>query len=243
MTNAASNDLTRAEPQSGPAWAIDAERLRKEYPTPAEPLVVLRDVSLKLGQGESAAIMGPSGSGKSTLLHMLGALDRPSAGRLRVAGVDPFALSDGDAARFRNKTIGFIFQDHELLPQCTALENALIPTLVARGADRAECVGRARALLERVGLADRMNHRPGELSGGEKQRVAIARALINRPRILLCDEPTGNLDSASESAIADLFESLAAEAKVAFVVVTHNAEFAKRFGRIERLRGGRLESC
>jgi lipoprotein-releasing system ATP-binding protein len=213
--------------------------LRREYPTPAEPLVVLDGVDMELGRGGSMAIMGPSGSGKSTLLHILGALDRPTAGSVSVDGQDPFALGPAEVAAFRNRKIGFVFQDHHLLPQCTVLENALIPTLVGDGAgDAAE--KRALELLERVGLKGRLEHRPAELSGGERQRVAVCRALINGPVALLCDEPTGNLDRKSSDAIGELFAQIQKEDGTSLVVVTHSAEFAERFEERRRLVDGKL---
>jgi lipoprotein-releasing system ATP-binding protein len=218
---------------------IEVEALRKEYPAPAGPSVILSGASLTVGRGESVAIMGPSGSGKSTLLHILGTLDRPTAGRVTLDGQDPFSLPEAALADFRNRTIGFVFQDHVLLPQCTALENVLIPTLAAPG-DRRAAAGRAGELLETVGLAERRDARPAELSGGERQRVAIARALINRPGILLCDEPTGNLDAATGERIGELFQAIRQAERVAMVVVTHNEAFARRFGRVLHLANGRL---
>src|SRR5262245_5914236 len=171
--------------------SLTVEHLTKDYPTRSGPLSVLRDVSLALDRGEALAVMGPSGSGKSTLLHILGTLDRPSAGDVRLDGKDPFALSEPQLADFRSRHIGFVFQDHYLLPQCSVLENVLIPTLVSHE-DRGQVEAWARQLLERVGLAQRLDHRPAELSGGERQRVAVARALIQHPALVLADEPTGN---------------------------------------------------
>ncbi len=188
---------------------------------------MLEDVSLVLERGQSAAIMGPSGSGKSTLLYILGALDAPTSGTVTLDGRNPFELSEKDLAAFRNKQIGFLFQDHCLLPQCTVLENVLVPALVAEGGDR--YVERAHALLQQVGLAERKEHRPAELSGGEKQRVALARALIREPLLVLCDEPTGNLDRRSAEAAADLLVELHRRQQTILVVVTHSAELAARF--------------
>ena len=180
---------------------LTVSNVGKEYPTPRGPLAVLSDVTFSLAPGEAAAITGPSGSGKSSLLYMLGALEPPSTGEITLGGQNPFTLPARGLADFRNGQIGFVFQDHCLLPQCTVLENVLVPTLVA--SDNGQDEGRhARTLLEQVGLSPRLDHRPGELSGGEKQRVAIARALIRRPRLVLCDEPTGNLDQASASTVA-----------------------------------------
>jgi len=218
---------------------VRVEGLRKEYAVREGALVVLDGVDLAVAKGESVAVMGPSGSGKSTLLHILGTLERPTGGRVTLAGRDPFSLPENELASFRNRELGFVFQDHQLLPQCTALENVLIPSLVARG-DRGERAERARRLLERVGLAQRMNYRPAELSGGERQRVAIARALIQSPGILLCDEPTGNLDQATGESIVDCFVKLQREECVALIVVTHNERFARRFDRTLHLADGRL---
>ena len=183
---------------------IQAQNLHKTFSTSRETLFILKDVNLEARRGESVAIMGPSGSGKSTLLHILGTLEAPSAGTVRLAGRDPFAMKEDELADFRNRQIGFVFQDHYLLPQCSALENVLIPALV-HPANREETLARARRLLERMGLAGRMDSPPSELSGGERQRVAIARALVNAPGILLCDEPTGALDQATGEAIAECF--------------------------------------
>jgi lipoprotein-releasing system ATP-binding protein len=182
--------------------------------------------------------MGPSGSGKSTLLNILGALEAPSAGRVTVGGRDPFQLSEKDLAAYRNREVGFVFQDHCLLPQCSVLENVLVPTLVAARADHES---RARDLLGRVGLGERLDHRPAELSGGEKQRVALARALVLGPRLLLCDEPTGNLDGASAAVVADLLVDLHAQARTMLVLVTHSADLAARFPDRRRLVGRTLE--
>ncbi len=173
--------------------SLVVNNLGKDYPTRSGPLTVLRGVNLDLQRGNALAVMGPSGSGKSTLLHILGTLDRPTAGSVRLDGQDPFALSERALADFRNRHIGFIFQDHHLLPQCSVLENVLIPTLVSNGSPT-EYRAFARQLLERVGLAARLDHRPAELSGGERQRVAVARSLVLKPALLLADEPTGNLD-------------------------------------------------
>jgi len=206
---------------------LTVSHLTKDYPTTAGPLRILDDVSFSLEAGESAAIMGPSGSGKSTLLYLLGALDRPSSGTVAVDGENPFTLNDTGLAAFRNRRIGFVFQDHALLPQCSVLENVLIPTLV--GVKDPGVVDRARTLLDRVGLAARIDHRPSQLSGGERQRAAIARALIRQPQLLLCDEPTGNLDQASADAVADLLFELHAAQKTVMVVVTHSTTLAARF--------------
>jgi lipoprotein-releasing system ATP-binding protein len=214
----------------------------KSYPTPRGDLRVLTDVSLSLNRGEAVAIMGPSGSGKSTLLYILGALDPPSSGTVTLDGQNPFALGEREQAAFRNRRIGFVFQDHSLLPQCSVLENVLAPTLVASptnggaSADQAT----ARELLEQVGLADRLEHRPGELSGGEKQRAALARALIRDPLLVLCDEPTGNLDRVSADTVATLLLDLHAKRKTILIVVTHSTALAERFPARYEMNGGSL---
>jgi lipoprotein-releasing system ATP-binding protein len=188
---------------------------------------IIRDISFDVPDRQFVAIMGPSGSGKSTLLYILGALDRPTSGTVTLAGENPFTLSPGELATFRNRRIGFVFQDHALLPQCSVLENVLVPTLV--GAADAEAPARARHLLERVGLGERLDHRPAQLSGGERQRAAIARALVRQPRLLLCDEPTGNLDADSAGAVASLLFELHAAQQTVLVVVTHSEALAARF--------------
>ena len=208
---------------------LEVTNINKEYRTPREPLIVLSGVSFSLERGEAAAIMGPSGSGKSTLLYVAGALEPPTAGVVTLDGRNPYQLPEKELAAFRNETIGFIFQDHCLLPQCSVLENVLIPTLVA--VDRDDYPKRARELLEQVGLADRLEHRPAELSGGEKQRVALARSLIQRPHLLLCDEPTGNLDEASADVVAGLLLELHRRQETMLIVVTHSASLAARFPR------------
>jgi lipoprotein-releasing system ATP-binding protein len=219
--------------------SLRVEHLSKDYPTRSGPLPVLRDVTLEMQRGESLAVMGPSGSGKSTLLHVLGTLDRPSAGTVRLDSTDPFALSEPDLADFRNGHIGFVFQDHYLLPQCSVLENVLIPTLVGQE-DRAEAESWARQLLDRVGLGQRLDHRPAELSGGERQRVAVARALIRRPVLLLADEPTGNLDRRTAQAVGQLLLELHREQQTILVVVTHSAELARQFPRQMEMGDGTL---
>jgi lipoprotein-releasing system ATP-binding protein len=216
---------------------LKAMSVSKSYPTPRGPLPILNDVSLSLDQGDAISIIGPSGSGKSTLLYILGALEPPGSGTVTLDGRNPFTLSDQELSAFRNKEVGFVFQDHCLLPQCTVLENVLIPEMV--GLSDAGAADRARALLDQVGLSHRLDHRPAELSGGEKQRVAIARALIRSPKLLLCDEPTGNLDRTSASHVADLLLELNRATKAILVVVTHSAELAARFPRsFELIEGG-----
>lgn len=211
--------------------ALEVSHVGKQYPTPRGPLTVLSDATFSLKPGEAAAITGPSGSGKSSLLYILGALEPPSSGTVTLAGRNPFRLSPAALADFRNAEIGFVFQDHCLLPQCSVLENVLVPTLVARGEDGGAGAGRelARTLVDQVGLGDRIEHRPGELSGGEKQRVAIARALIRKPRLLLCDEPTGNLDQASAATVASLLLDLHRRQQNILIVVTHSAKLAAEF--------------
>ena len=211
----------------------------KEFPTRSEPLVVLRGCSFELARGENLVILGPSGSGKSTLLQIVGTLDRPTAGEVLLGGDDPFQLSEPRLAKFRNERIGFVFQDHHLLPQCSVLENVLIPTLAGGGATD-EAFARGRMLLDRVGLSARLDHRPAELSGGERQRVAIARALIRQPMLLLADEPTGNLDRSTAASIGDLLLELQQLEQTMLVVVTHSLELAARFQRKVELDAGRL---
>jgi len=217
--------------------------ISKSYPTPQGPLPILDDISLTLDRGEAAAITGPSGSGKSSLLYILGALEPPSSGTVTLDGRNPHELGDHDAAAFRNRHIGFVFQDHSLLPQCTVVENVLAPTLVARNGSPREFLDRARTLLDGVGLAQRLDHRPAQLSGGEKQRVAIARALVCQPTLLLCDEPTGNLDQRNADTVADLLLSLHQSQSTVLIVVTHNADLAKRFPRRLVLTDGHLVKC
>ncbi|MGI9106829.1 MAG: ABC transporter ATP-binding protein [Pyrinomonadaceae bacterium] len=211
---------------------LEVNQLSKDYPTPRGALPILSNVSLKLARGDAIAVMGPSGSGKSSLLYILGALEPPTSGEVALDGQNPFKLKPRELADFRNRQIGFIFQDHCLLPQCTVLENVLTPTLVRAGTRSGsgdEELARARALLDTVGLAARTEHRPAELSGGEKQRVALARALIRRPLLLLCDEPTGNLDHHAASTVAELLLELHRQQETILIVVTHSAELAARF--------------
>ena len=196
---------------------------------------VLHAVSLSAAVGESLALVGPSGSGKSTLLHLLGTLEKPTAGQIAIGGQDPNTLSEPELARFRNEQIGFIFQSHHLLPQYSALDNTLVPSLAFPQESRA---GRARDLLTAVGLAQRLEHRPAELSGGECQRVAVARALINRPGLLLCDEPTGSLDRQTATTVADLLFTLHRSEDTVLVIATHDPELADRCDRRFALREG-----
>jgi lipoprotein-releasing system ATP-binding protein len=215
------------------------ESVTKQFPTRGEPLTVLREASLRMTAGQNVAIVGPSGSGKSTLLHILGTLDRPTSGSVELDGENPFALDERQLARFRNRNIGFVFQDHHLLPQLSALENVLIPT-VADGRPGAVEIQRARDLLDRVGLGDRLEHRPAELSGGERQRVGVARALIRQPKLLLADEPTGNLDRHSAAAVGRLLVDLQLQENAMLVVVTHSIELADLLGQQYELNDGRL---
>jgi predicted ABC-type transport system involved in lysophospholipase L1 biosynthesis ATPase subunit len=211
----------------------------KRYPAAGDhgDLSILQDVSLTLNRGDRVAITGPSGSGKSTLLNLMGALDRATEGEVLLAGTDLGVADDKTLSALRNRQVGFVFQDHHLLPQCSVLENVLVPTLVEPGQDPAP---RATALLERVGLGARLHHRPGQLSGGECQRVAVVRAMINQPGLLLADEPTGSLDAAHAVALADLLLELNQEEQVALVVVTHSEALAQRMNPVYRLHDGRL---
>jgi lipoprotein-releasing system ATP-binding protein len=220
-----------------------ASALSKSYPTPRGDLRILQDVSLRLDRGDAAAIMGPSGSGKSTLLYLLGGLEAPTSGTVTLDGEDPYRLPEREQAAFRNKRIGFVFQDHSLLPQCSVLENVLAPTLVAPAGEHnaQEDADRARALLAQVGLGNRLDHRPGELSGGEKQRAALARALIRNPVLVLCDEPTGNLDRTAADGVASLLLDLHQARRTILVVVTHSASLAERFPARYEMNGGVLE--
>jgi lipoprotein-releasing system ATP-binding protein len=218
---------------------ILARGLVKSYRTPAGEVPVLREVDLEVGEGEMVAIVGASGVGKSTLLHILGTLDRPDAGALQLGGEDLLALPGRRRCAFRNQMLGFVFQFHHLLPEFSALENVAMPLLVARRA-AAEARERARRLLDEVGLSARADHRPGALSGGEQQRVAVARALAASPRVLLADEPTGNLDRGTGHRLHDLLRELNRERGLTIVVVTHNQELAQRCDRTLRLEGGRI---
>ena len=215
----------------------------KDYASPQGPIPILTDVTLALGRGEAAAIMGPSGSGKSTLLAIAGGLEAPTIGSVLVDNTNPYTLDDREAARFRGETIGFLFQEHALLPQLSVLENVLAPTLVdTLGRARAH-LDRARQLLAQVGLEHRLTHRPAQLSGGERQRAALARALIRRPAVLLCDEPTGNLDPRTAEQVADLLVELYQSSGTTLAVVTHSETLASRFPRRCTLRDGRLFSA
>lgn len=218
--------------------ALHVARLSKEFPTANEPVEVLREIDLALEEGESLAITGPSGSGKSTLLHILGTLEPPTSGEVRIAGQDPFAKGEVELARFRNRHIGFVFQDHHLLPQYSVLENVLLPAFAFPDTAGDDAEIRARELLDGVGLGHRLDHRPAELSGGERQRAAVARALVMSPRLLLCDEPTGSLDQRTATTVAELLMELHRAEKTVLVLVTHSLElagYAER--RVELLEG------
>ncbi len=218
---------------------LKVDKVSKAYPTPAGPLAIVSDVSLELPQGSAVSIMGPSGSGKSTLLYMLGALEPPSSGTITLDDQNPFVLDAKQLAAFRNQRIGFVFQDHCLLPQCSVIENVLTPTLVSTMNGAVD--ERARNLLEQVGLGGRITHLPGQLSGGEKQRVALARALIMKPRLLLCDEPTGNLDQKSADVVGGMLLDIHQQANTILIVVTHSVDLAARFPQRFELRNQHLE--
>jgi lipoprotein-releasing system ATP-binding protein len=220
-----------------------ARDVRKDYPTRSGALAVLAGVSLTLDRGDALAVIGPSGSGKSTLLHILGSLDTPTAGIVELDGVNPFALGDKELAAFRNLKVGFVFQDHHLLPQCSVLENVLIPTLVTPHADRSKLETYAKELLDRVGLGQRLDHRPAELSGGERQRAAVARALIHKPALLLADEPTGNLDRKNATAIGELLLELHKQENTILIVVTHSPDLAKLLPKRMEMNDGRLAAA
>jgi len=222
---------------------LELQNIKKQYDSPDNitPIPILQDISLNVDTGESIAIVGPSGSGKSTLLNIIGALDVPTAGSVALAGQKLSSLNDKELAEIRNRNIGFVFQLHHLLPQCTVLENVLVPTLPQGknfNFEEAEC--RANHLLEVVGLTDRKHYKPAQLSGGERQRVAVVRALINKPKLLLADEPTGSLDKASAENLGLLLSDLNKQEKVTLILVTHSIELANRMGKKFDLRDGRL---
>ncbi len=224
---------------------VEAKDLTKAYGgrEGGESVPVLSKANLEIAAGETVAIVGPSGSGKSTLLNIIGTLDRADSGQLLIDGRDIERFSPKEAAEYRNTTIGFIFQLHHLMPQCTVLENVLIPTLAIQKGDRAALSTRAEGLVEAVGLKERMHHRPGELSGGERQRAAVARALINSPKLLLADEPTGALDRASAERLMALLLQIHREHKVTVLLVTHALDYARQMGRALELRDGKLVSA
>lgn len=218
---------------------IEAKGLRKVYKNDAKELEVLKGIDLNVTKGEVLAVLGPSGAGKSTLLHLLGGLDSPTGGEILMDGIDIYSLGDRERARLRNGKIGFVFQFYHLLPEFDALENVLLPLLI-RGEDGEGSRDKGVELLRSVGLEGRMNHRPGQLSGGEQQRVAIARALINGPELLLCDEPTGNLDSETGKNIIELLWELNDRRKMTLIIVTHDAQIAKDAKRVLHIRDGKI---
>lgn len=221
---------------------ISAQFVSKSYETPGETVEVLKDLKLELADGEAAAITGPSGCGKTTLLNLLGALDRPTSGSINIADQNIASFSEDQATHFRNHSLGFVFQQHYLLPQLTVLENVLVPRLAGDWQEPAdETEQRARNLLNKVGLEHRLTHLPWQLSGGEKLRTAVARALVNQPKLVLADEPTGSLDPASTDTIADLLLDLNRDQNVTLLVVTHNQALAERIGRNFELRNGQLQ--
>jgi ABC-type lipoprotein export system ATPase subunit len=224
---------------------VELVNVEKSYDAPdgGPGVTVLRGVTMAVAAGESVAVVGPSGSGKSTLLNIIGTLDRPTRGQARLEGRDLAGLADDDLAAIRRGRIGFVFQLHHLLPQCTVLENVLVPALAAASAVPAETRGRAEGLLERVGLGERLTWRPAQLSGGERQRVAVARALINRPALILADEPTGALDREASENLGRLLVELNREENVTLIVVTHAAAIASMMGRILQLRDGTLTTA
>ena len=223
---------------------LELVHVEKTYPSLGgeEGATVLKDIDLKVDKGESLVIVGPSGSGKSTLLNIIGALDSPTQGRVLLGGKDLAGFDETELARIRNKQIGFVFQLHHLLPQCTVLENVLVPTLADNGRPAGEVRKRAMDLLERVGLENFLLHRPGELSGGQRQRVAVVRALINKPELLLADEPTGSLDKDSSENIGDLLVELNRSEQVTLIVVTHSLQLAEHVGQVMELNNGLLTS-
>jgi lipoprotein-releasing system ATP-binding protein len=218
---------------------VEIRSVFKSYHLHGKRIDVLRNVSLDIDRGELVSLVGASGAGKSTFLHVVGTLDAPAAGRMNVDGRSVFDLNDAEVAEFRNRTIGFVFQSHYLLPEFTALENVAMPAFIQR-MDRAAALRRARELLDRVGLAARVDHRPGELSGGEAQRVALARALVLQPALLLADEPTGNLDPATGAGIHELLKTVNRDLGITAVVVTHNEELARSMPRRLRLLNGEV---
>jgi len=222
-----------------PSSVIDCRQVTRTYSEGPETLTIFSDISLQVETGETVAIVGSSGAGKTTLLNLLGGLDRPSSGHIAICGQDIHKLSEAGRARFRNRHLGFVYQFHHLLPEFSALENVMMPCALG-GMAISEAKQKAEKLLARVGLAERLAHKPGELSGGERQRVAIARALVNEPECVLMDEPTGNLDELTGEGVRDLIESLRDQLGIAFVMVTHDMKMARSLGRVLRLEQGTL---
>lgn len=220
---------------------LEAHDVYQEYPTRSGSLAILQGITLSLDQGDALAVLGPSGSGKSTLLHLLGTLTEPTRGSIVLQGKNPSTLTETELAHFRNTTVGFIFQDHHLLPQCSALENVLIPTLALPVSQRTGLEARAKLLLEKVGLSHRLDHKPAELSGGEKQRTAVCRALIQKPAIVLADEPTGSLDRHAAESVGELLLNLCKENNTVLVCVTHSSDLAQRFPKRMELIDGQLK--
>jgi len=236
--------MSMPAPASASAPVFRLEQVSKSFAAGERtgPVAVLQDLTLEIEAGESIAIIGPSGSGKSTLLNIIGTLDQPSSGRVWLDGQDLSTLKEAELAAVRNQKLGFVFQAHHLLPQCTVLENVLVPTLAnSRKDQQQDATKRATQLLQRVGLGERLHHRPGELSGGERQRAAVVRALINRPKLLLADEPTGALDRAAAHELAQLLLELNREEQVTLIVVTHAQDLARQMRRVLELRDGRLQ--
>jgi lipoprotein-releasing system ATP-binding protein len=223
-------------------FLIEVRNAHKVYEHEGKALEVLRDVQLTVRPGEMVSIVGPSGAGKSTLLHLIGTLDMPSRGTVLLDGQDVTAMASSQVARLRNRTIGFVFQFHHLLPEFTALENVMMPGMIQGERSGTELRARASALLEEVGLEARATHRPGELSGGEQQRVALARALMLEPKLLLADEPTGNLDSANSAQIHTLFHSLNSKHRTTMILVTHNTDLARSVRRVIHMEDGTIKS-
>ncbi|MEC7816085.1 MAG: ATP-binding cassette domain-containing protein [Pseudomonadota bacterium] len=225
--------------QSAVPFVIDCQKVTRTYSQGPEDLTIFSDISLQVSQRETVAIVGSSGAGKTTLLNLLGGLDKPSSGEIRICGEDIHRLSEAGRARFRNRHLGFVYQFHHLLPEFTALENVMMPCVLG-GMSPAAARPKAEALLGRVGLGPRLKHKPSELSGGERQRVAIARALVNEPECVLMDEPTGNLDEQTGKGIRALIEDLRDQSGISFVMVTHDMTMARSLGRVLRLEEGRL---